>query len=48
VRMTLEHGTSAADAHILRSLTRIPNGFWSRIWLLGSLAALGLGAVLLF
>jgi len=41
------HGTNAADAHILRGRTRVPNLFWSLLWHLGALAALAYGAVLL-
>lgn len=47
VRMIRDHGVQAADATELRRLTRVPQGFWSSLWLIGSLAALGLGAVLL-
>ena len=39
--------TSAADAGELRKLTNVPAGFWSLVWFLGSIAALGFGAVLL-
>jgi hypothetical protein len=41
------HGTNAGDAHILRGQTRVPRGFWSLLWHLGALVALGYGAVLL-
>jgi len=40
-------GQMAADAAILRGLTRIPHTFWPWVWLLGSLAAVGYGATLL-
>jgi Peptidase M50B-like len=39
------HGSSAGDAANLRSLTRLPQGFWSILWLLCSLAALVYGAL---
>jgi len=48
VRIVLLRGTSAGDAGILQGLTRIPAGFWYRLWLLGTVAALCYGAVLLF
>ncbi len=41
------HWTGAQDAGILQGLTRLPAGFWARLWLLGSMAALVLGASLL-
>jgi hypothetical protein len=41
------HWTDAGDAGILRGLTRLPPGFWARLWLVGSVAALVLGATLL-
>lgn len=47
VKRVAEVGTLAGDAAILRGLTRISHGFWFRFWLLGSLAALVFGAVLL-
>jgi hypothetical protein len=47
VRGAAEHGTQAGDAHILYGLTRIPRGFWSVIWLAGTLLALAYGAKLL-
>jgi hypothetical protein len=42
-----EDGARAQDAASLRALTRLPRGFWSGFWLLGSVAALGFGATLL-
>jgi len=40
-------GKNASDAGKLRGMTRIPAGFWSNLWLLGSAAALVFGATLL-
>jgi hypothetical protein len=48
VRIVLLRGTGAGDATILRGLTRIPAGFWYRLWLLGTVAALCFGAILMF
>jgi hypothetical protein len=48
VRIILLHGSAAGDAQTLRGLTKIPRGFWSRLWLAGSVAALIFGATLLF
>jgi len=47
VRVIREHGVQARDADELRKLTRVPQGFWSSLWFIGSLAALGLGTALL-
>lgn len=47
LRVIAEHGAKAGDAGTLRALTRVPRGFWSVIWLIGSMIALGLGAALL-
>lgn len=47
VRVISEHGSTAADADELHKLTKVPRGFWSFVWLIGSLAALCVGAVLL-
>jgi Peptidase M50B-like len=47
VRQVAEHGVRAFDAGLLRGATRIPHGFWSGFWLLGSLVALGFGASML-
>jgi hypothetical protein len=44
VKIVLAHGAAAGDAHVLRALTRIPQGSWSRLRLLGSLAVPGYGA----
>ncbi len=47
IRIITIRGTEAADAHLLRGMTRIPHGFWAKLWLIGSLATLGFGATLL-
>jgi len=47
VRMVLEDGSGADDAGKLRGLTRIPPGFWSRLWLLGAVTTLAIGGSLL-
>jgi Peptidase M50B-like len=47
VRIITIRGKDAGDAGILHGMTRIPHGFWFRLWLIGSLAALGFGAKLL-
>ncbi|MGO8955941.1 MAG: M50 family metallopeptidase [Streptosporangiaceae bacterium] len=47
IRVIGDRGSTATDAHLLRDRTRIPRGFWSGFWLVGSLAALGLGGALL-
>lgn len=47
IRIIVIHGTEAADAALLRGMTRIPRGFWSRLWLLGAVSALIFGATLL-
>jgi Peptidase M50B-like len=44
VWMIRSHGRSAGDAQILKSQTRIPAGFWSSIWLFGTVIALLFGA----
>ncbi len=41
------HGKQAFDAGALREMTKIPAGFWSRLWLTGSVVALIFGATLL-
>jgi hypothetical protein len=41
------HGSTAGDAANLRALTRVPQGFWSILWLLCSLLALAYGAIFL-
>jgi len=47
VRIIRMRGKEAADAAKLRALTKIPSGFWSNLWLLGSVGALVYGATLL-
>jgi len=47
VRIVMIRGPQAADAGILRDITRIPRSFWSGFWLLGTAAALVYGAILL-
>ncbi len=47
IRIIVIRGAEAADAALLRGMTRIPRGFWSRLWLLGSVGALIFGATLL-
>jgi Peptidase M50B-like len=44
VKQVAEDWALADDARHLRGLIKIPNGFWARFWLLGSLAALVFGA----
>jgi Peptidase M50B-like len=44
VGVVLQHGRHASDAVILRQLTRLPPSVWAAFWLLGSAAALVLGA----
>jgi Peptidase M50B-like len=47
VHMIRTDGKGAGDAGKLRGMTRIPVGFWSGLWLLGSAVALVFGAILL-
>jgi hypothetical protein len=47
IRVIGQHGAGAGDAHKLRELTYVPRGFWSLLWLVLSVGAAGLGAVLL-
>jgi len=47
IRIITIRGEDAGDAGKLRDMTKIPPGFWSRVWLLGSIAALVFGATLL-
>jgi hypothetical protein len=47
VKQVAQHGIRAADAVLLHGATRIPHGFWSGFWLIGSLVALGFGASML-
>ena len=43
IRVVLEHGIGAVDAHILRSITHLPRILWHGLWLIGSVAALVYG-----
>ncbi len=43
IRVVIEHGVSAVDAHILRGITRLPRILWHGLWLIGSVAALVYG-----
>lgn len=47
VRIVVVRGSGAADARILRDITRIPRAFWYGFWLLGTAAALVYGTTLL-
>ncbi len=47
VRRVIQVGASAGDAAILHGLTRVPLGFWSWFWIIGSVAALIFGATML-
>jgi hypothetical protein len=47
IRVIGQHGAGAKDAGKLRDLTLVPRSFWSFLWLLLSIGAAGLGAVLL-
>jgi len=47
IRGVLEDGSRAFDAGKLRELTYLPRGFWSLLWLVGSLAATLIGGTLL-
>jgi len=47
IRMIGQHGAGAMDAGKLRDLTLLPRGFWSVLWLILSVLAACLGAVLL-
>jgi Peptidase M50B-like len=47
VRMIRTDGADATDAKKLLSATKIPAGFWSAVWLIGSLVALVFGGILL-
>jgi hypothetical protein len=44
IQMIRDDGKRASDAGRLRDLTRIPHGFWSGLWLAGSVVALIFGA----
>ena len=45
VQMIRIHGAGAGDAGKLQGMTRIPAGFWSRTWLVGSVVALVFGGI---
>ena len=47
IKIVREHGSGASDAEVLRGLTHLPRGFWSRLWLAGTVAALAAGAWIL-
>ncbi|MGH3304093.1 MAG: M50 family metallopeptidase [Streptosporangiaceae bacterium] len=47
VRMIRADGAGAGDAKKLLSTTKVPASVWSAVWLVGSVVALGFGAVLL-
>jgi hypothetical protein len=47
IRIITIRGKDAGDAGKLSRMTRVPAGFWSRVWLVGSVAALVFGATLL-
>jgi hypothetical protein len=47
LRRIREIGKESGDAAELRKLTKIPKGFWYRLWLTGTVAGLLFGAVLL-
>jgi hypothetical protein len=47
VRMIRTDGADAGDARKVVNATRIPAGFWSAVWLIGSLVALVFGGTLL-
>jgi hypothetical protein len=47
IRMILEHGKANADGRALHSATKIPAGFWFRLWHAGTIVAVLFGAMLL-
>jgi hypothetical protein len=47
IRIILNHGKDAGDAHILKDMIGLPRGFWPPFWLAGSVAALLFGSTLL-
>jgi hypothetical protein len=47
VRFAVVHGSKAADAAALRTITRIPRVAWALLWLAGSVSALWVGGHLL-
>jgi len=44
VRMIAQHGLNAGDARILKDRTSIPRLIWVLLWLVGTLAAVAVGA----
>ncbi|HXW44162.1 MAG TPA: M50 family metallopeptidase [Streptosporangiaceae bacterium] len=44
VRGVRRRRTGSADSDLLRGMTRVPHGFWYRVWLGGSVIALVFGA----
>lgn len=47
VRFAFTHGSGAADAGILREITRVPRAVWATLWLVITVAALWVGGRLL-
>jgi Peptidase M50B-like len=47
LRVVLQRGTDADDAHELRRITRLPRALWSGLWAVLTLVALCFGATLL-
>jgi Peptidase M50B-like len=47
LRRITELGKESDDGGKLRDLTKIPKGFWYRVWLVGTVAGLLFGAILL-
>jgi Peptidase M50B-like len=47
VRVVLDHNLDAKDAKNLASMTHIGRAFWVLLWLVGSVAAVGIGGALL-
>jgi hypothetical protein len=47
IRIITVRGRNAADAGKLQGMTKIPAGFWSKLWLTASVVALIFGATLL-
>jgi len=46
-RMITIHGANSGDASALRDLTKIPRAFWFLVWLIGTVAGLVFGGILL-
>jgi hypothetical protein len=47
LRLLLKQGPAESDADLLKGLTRIPRGFWSSLWLMGTVAGVVVGGSLL-